>query len=87
MRAAGPERLATALWASSIYMYMRYKCYHSYVRDYHYESLACLVERLGGWIEPCLIGLYIFVPEDRESFVLLYDSDLIRRSTLDYCTD
>ena len=68
-------------------MYMRYKCYHSYLRDYQYDCLASLVERLGGWSEPCMIGLYIFVPENRESFVLLSDSDLIRRSTLDYITD
>ena len=66
---------------------MRYKCYHSYLRDYQYDCLASLVERLGGWYEPCMIGLYIFVPEDRELFVLLFDPELVRRSTLDYITD
>lgn len=68
-------------------VYMRYKCYHSYVRDHQYACLAELVERLGGWVEPCLVGLYIFVPESKEMFVILYDSDLIRRSTLDYIVD
>ena len=89
--AAGPVYTVYILYtrsgACSIYMYMRYKCYHSYVKDYQYESLACLVERLGGWVEPCLVGLYIFVPESKELFVILYDSNLIRRSTLDYVVD
>jgi hypothetical protein len=66
---------------------MLYKCYHSYLRDSQYELLADLVERSGGWVEPCIIGMYIFVPESKELFVVLYDSELVRRPTLDYLTD
>lgn len=68
-------------------MYMRYLCYHSYVHNYHSESLAQLVERLGGWVEPCMIGMYVFVPEHRELLVVLFDPELVRRVTLDYITD
>ena len=66
---------------------MRYKCYHSYVQSEQQERLAELVSQSGGWSEPCIYGLYIFVPESRESFVVLFDSALIRRSTLDYIVE
>lgn len=66
---------------------MVYQCYHSYIKDYQQQALSELVIRLGGWVEPCMIGLYIFVPQGSETFVVLFDSELIRRSTLDYITD
>ena len=69
----------------AIYCMQYYMCYHSYIQDHLYDSLRELVDRLGGWTEPCLLGMYIFVPRGSELLVVIFDPSLIRRSNLDCC--